>query len=217
LIELADPEQVLGFLREAVVRRSAEGGRGEFHQMEGQEAWIYTFNLLDMAHVHLRVAIEDGYLMISNLPWSQRTDVKDISVSAFDGAQMHVNFGAITEQLPALHTKAYTDYRSAAVDGMGYLYPLLAIGVAGTAEEAAKKHAMLFGFRPVHPVAGRWIWKDGQLKSSVFGSALRPVQPEYARGDRSFGLFPTVDSLDVNLQLEDTGLRTQVRWRLAED
>jgi hypothetical protein len=155
--------------------------------------------------------------MISNLPWSQRTRVEEISVSTLNGARMRVDFGAIMQQLPALHTKAYTDYRSAAVDGMGYLYPLLASGVAGTAEEAANKHATLFGFKPVHPASGRWIWQNGQLKSSVFGSALRPVQPEYIHGDRSFGLFPSLESLAVNLQLEDSGLRTLVRWRLRKD
>ncbi|MFQ5959486.1 MAG: hypothetical protein ACE5LF_08975, partial [Alphaproteobacteria bacterium] len=74
-----------------------------------------------------------------------------------------------------------------------------------------------FGFRPVHPTSGRWLWNNGQLESSVFGSALRPVQPEHTPGDRNFGLFPSVDSLDVNLQLEDTGLRTRIRWRLALD
>ncbi len=217
LVELADPEQVLGFLREAVVRRSAEGGEGEFYQVEGQETWIYTFNVLNMAQVHLRVAIQDGYLMISNLPWSQHTSVGDIAVSALNGAQLRVNLDAITEQLPALHTKAYSDYRSAAVDGMGYLYPLLASGVAGTVDESADKHAALFGFRPVHPTSGRWLWNNGQLESSVFGTALRPVQPKHTPGDRNFGLFPSVDSLDVSLQLEDTGLRTRIRWRLALD
>ncbi len=100
---------------------------------------------------------------------------------------------------------------------MGYLYPLLASGVASTVDESADKHAALFGFRPVHPTSGRWLWNNGQLESSVFGTALRPVQPKHTPGDRNFGLFPSVDSLDVSLQLEDTGLRTRIRWRLALD
>jgi hypothetical protein len=42
------------------------------------------------------------------------------------------------------------------------------------------------------------------------------VQPQYLEGDRSFGLFPEVNQLGVNMQLEDTGLRATIRWEVAE-
>jgi hypothetical protein len=215
LVELAEPEKVRDFLREAVLRRSADGGKGEFYQLEGQETWIYTFEFLELAQVHLRVAIEDGYLIVSNLPWSQKFSVGNIAESTLNGARLRVNLDTFTQQLPALHTKAFSDYRSAAVDGMGYLFPLLTSGVASTVDEAIEKHVTLFGFRPAHPVSGRWSWQNGELESSIFGTALQPVQPEYVAGDRNFGLFPRFDSLDVNVQLEDTGLRTRIRWNLG--
>jgi hypothetical protein len=215
LVELAEPEKVREFLREAVLRRSADGGEGQFYQLEGQETWIYTFELLNVAQVHLRVAIEGDYLMVSNLPWSQNFSVGGIAELTLNGARLRVNLDAITQQLPALHTKTFSDYRSAAVDGMGYLFPILASGVATTVDRASDKHATLFGFRPVHPVSGQWSWRNGELESSLFGTALQPVQPEYVPGDRDFGLFPRIDSLDVNVQLEDTGLRARIRWDLA--
>jgi hypothetical protein len=42
------------------------------------------------------------------------------------------------------------------------------------------------------------------------------VQPPYVEGDRSFGLFPKVDLLNVNMQLEDAGLRATIGWEASE-
>jgi len=110
----------------------------------------------------------------------------------------------------------YTDYRAAAVDGMGYLYPLLEAGVADSVNQAIQKHFEIFGLMPVHPAEGQWLWRDSYLESSEFGTATRPVQPEWREGDRNFGLFPQVDLIGVNMQLEDNGLRATIRWVTAE-
>jgi HEAT repeat protein len=210
-IELAEPQVVLGFLRDAVSGR----GEGGFHQLEGEDTWIYSVNLMDLAQVHLRVAVENEYLVISNLPWSERARQTGTSSESLNGARLELNLGAMSQQLPALHTRAYSDYRIAAIDGMGYLYPLLASGTAESVDEALQKHLALFGYRPAHPGSGGWVWQDGVLRSSTFGTPQSPVQPAYRPGDRNFGLFPTLDSLQVAAQLEDTGLRTRIRWRVA--
>jgi hypothetical protein len=99
---------------------------------------------------------------------------------------------------------------------MGYIYPMLESGVANSVNQAIQRHFEIFGFMPVHPAGGEWVWRDSYLESSQFGTAMRPVQPEYLEGDRSFGLFPNVDLLGVNMQLEDTGLRATIRWKVAE-
>jgi hypothetical protein len=36
---------------------------------------------------------------------------------------------------------------------------------------------------------------------------------EFRPGDRDFGIFPDIDSMSVNMQLEDTGLRAHLRWK----
>ena len=213
LIELDDPDRVREFLSKAVLQRSAAGGRGEFHRIKGKEAWIYTLNIEDIVQIHLGVEIADGYLVIRNMPWSTHERVGEGRQANLNGAQLQVNFDAIVEQLPALHIKVFTDYRNAAVDGMGYLYPLLITGISKTADDAIQRHVDLFGFRPVHPHTGRWIWRDNILSSSEFGTALSPVQPEYTPGDRNFGVFPDLTTLSVNMQLEETGLRAKIRWR----
>ncbi len=214
LVELTDPARVLEFLRQAGLQRARGGGQGELYQLAGKDAWIYRLSVFDMIQLHLQVAIENGYLVITNIPWSQRTAVNGVAEAPLNGARLQVDMQAVSQELPALHTKTYSDYRSVAVEGMGYLYPLLVSGLAESVGDAQKKHAALFGFTPVHPASGQWLWQDGEIGSSTFGTAVRPIQPEFRRGDRDFGLFPEISSMSVNMQLEDTGLRARVRWKL---
>jgi HEAT repeat protein len=215
LVELSDPARVLNFLRQAGLYRARGGGQGELYRVAGKDAWIYKLTLFDVIQLHLRVAVQNGYLVITNIPWSQRTTVKDAVEAPLNGAWLKVNMETVSRQLPALYTKTYSDYRSIAVEGMGYLYPLLASGVATSVADAQKKHLALFGFTPVHPASGQWLWENGEIRSSTFGTASRPIQPEFRPGDRDFGIFPDVDSMSVNMQLEDTGLRAHLRWKLT--
>jgi HEAT repeat protein len=215
LVELSDPARVLNFLRQAGLYRARGGGQGELYQVAGKDAWIYKLTLFDVIQLHLRVAVQNGYLVITNIPWSQRTTVKDAVEAPLNGASLEVNMETVSRQLPALYAKTYSDYRSVAVEGMGYLYPLLASGVATNVADAQKKHQMLFGFTPVHPAYGQWLWENGEIRSSTFGTASRPIQPEFRPGDRDFGIFPDLDSMSVNMQLEDTGLRAHLRWKLT--
>jgi hypothetical protein len=217
LIELADPDQVKDFLSEAVVRSAEGGGEGELHRLQDKEAWIYSLNVVDMFRLHLRVEIRNNYLLISNLPWSTQLEINGVAEAELNGAQLQLNLNEITQQLPALHTKVFTDYRKAAVDGMGYLYPLLITGVADTVPEAIARHSVVFGFKPVHPDTGQWLWRDSYLESTEFGSAFQPTQPEFRPGQKDFGLFPRLEMISVNVQLEDSGLRTRIRWRAVEE
>ena len=102
-------------------------------------------------------------------------------------------------------------------DGVGYLYPLLEAGVADSVAEAISRHQEIFGFSPVHPGAGEWRWRGSFVESTEFGTALRPVQPEFEQNDRNFGVFPSLDNLSLNMQLEDEGMRAIVRWRSLVD
>jgi len=213
LIELADTEKVHNFLVDAVARRAELGGAGEFHQLQNLEAWIYSLDIAGMFTAHLRIEIKNDYLLISNLPWSTQVEIESVEPMMLNGAYMVLNLAGMEKQLPALHTKVYTDYRATAVDGMGYLYPLLETGVADSVAEAVIRHQEVFGFSPVHPGSGEWRWRGSFIESSEFGTAVRPVQPEFNPGDKEFGVFPSLDNLSLNMQLEDEGLRAIVRWR----
>jgi len=216
LIELADPETVHRFLSEAVVTRSSVGAGGALHRIQDRDAWIYTYNIEGIVQIHLRLEIQGNYLAVSNLPWTTAVTIRDSVEAPLNGAQLTLDLTRISEQLPALHTKVFADYRAAAVDGMGYIYPLLEAGIADNVQQAIRRHFEIFGLMPVHPADGAWLWRDSYLESSEFGTAMRPVQPEWKEGDRSFGLFPEIDRIGVNMELEDAGLRATVRWITAE-
>ena len=216
LIELAEPDTVQEFLSQAVVKRAVAGGSGELHKLQDREAWIYTYNVENIVQIHLRLEIQGNYLAVSNLPWTTAVLIGEGQSVPLNGAQLTLDLTRIAKQLPALHTKVYADYRAAAVDGMGYIYPLLAAGVANSVQQAIDRHFEIYGSMPVHPAGGEWLWRDSYLESSEFGTATQPVQPAWEEGDRDFGLFPQVDLLGVNMQLEDTGLRATIRWVTAE-
>ena len=86
---------------------------------------------------------------------------------------------------------------------------------AASPQDAARWHTRTFGFQPVHPPGGEWLWEEGGVVSTTFGTPSRPRQPDYRTGDRAFGVAKGIDSFLVNMQLEDTGLRARLRWKWA--
>jgi hypothetical protein len=59
---------------------------------------------------------------------------------------------------------------------------------------------------------GAWVWRDGRLESSRYGSATRWKVPPYAP-DAPFGLLDGTTLVDLNMQFESGGLRAVARWR----
>jgi hypothetical protein len=212
LVEVQDSDAVVAFLEEATLTKARKQIPGELYKVEGQERWVYHVNLYDLVRLSVSVEVKNGYLIIGNLPWSQRVEIKDRITAPLNAARLAFNLDSVQAHLPALHMATMTDYRAMVVEGMGYLFPLLASGHASTVEQARSLHADLFGYTPVHPVDGDWIWKDGALSSTMFGTLERPRQPLFDPENRSFGLIRGIDQISVNMQMEDEGLRARLRW-----
>jgi hypothetical protein len=216
IVELTDPQQVLRLLKRAASRTAEPRGQGAFvmslQRIEGREAWVYNLGILNVIQLSLGLEVQGDYLIITNLPWSQRSQVAGITTAPLNGALLQANPGVAERQLPALYASALAQERAATMQGISYLYPLL-VSVCKTPAEAVAAHAQLFGFKPLHPASGEWLWQDGVLASSVFGTPRAQKQPEYQPGKRDFGMLPTeIDQISVNMQFEDAGLRTSVRW-----
>jgi len=216
LVELDDADAVLRILRRtpSSTHRERGGFLGttiEFRKVAGRDAWVYTISIEGLIKLRYGIEVQDSYLVISNLPWSGRSAVKGSDVLALRSAGLRLFPGAIEKELSALHTAAMDNRRRAALRGASYLHPLMEAG-AKDLNAAAKRHQALFGFRPVHPSGGTWVWQDGEIQSDMFGTITRQSQPEYTPGDRQFGLLGGLDKFHVTMQLEDTGLRTKMRW-----
>lgn len=218
IIETQDPEKTRQYLRQASspamqARNLTNELNVNFYQIQGRDEWVYTFDIMGTIKLRYGLEIQDNFLLIRNIPWSNKDKIASVDWAPLNGAQLQVFPGACNLQLAGLYASASDRLRSTALQGMSYLYPLIISGYA-TMDNAAEKHAKLFGFMPVHPGEGHWIWKDYQLTSSQYGSVYREKQPGYNDGDSNFGLLKKIQHLSVNMQFEDTGLRTKVRWKL---
>jgi len=219
IVELKDPDAVRRMMLTAGTSPLGRERRWEpiasFYKVDGRDAWVCTISIENIVKIRFGVEVRDKYLILSNLPWSQKpvfgqTKNADLNTLALD---LHPEAGAL--QMPGLFTVACEQERSAAVQGERYLYPMLACG-AGSVSNAVEQCRTMFGFVPEHPGKGQWTWENGRIRSTVYGEAGYPVQPEYKPGDRAFGVLGGLETLNLNLQFEDAGLRVITRWKLKE-
>ena len=212
-IELQDPRTTLDLLRNTSRGRSGSerGMTVEFRQIEGRDAWIYVLNVPGLAKIRFGIEVKSGFLVLSNIPWSQPLTVKTVERRELNGAAAQLAPGAVKQGLPGLFATQNEQNQLAAVKGMAALYPLL-LTVSATPEEAATRYAAIFGSRPLHPGPGTWLWKNGKLASSTYGTATQWKEPLYTPDLGDFGLFEGVTNLSVNMQFEAGGLRAVARW-----
>lgn len=217
-VELQDPDAVLRALRKvstwSIPSDNWDIG-GSFYKIEGRDAWIYNFNFFSLLSLRLGVEVNKGFLVLSNIPWSQRAEIMSVENVPLNGARLAVTPGAGKKQLPGLFAAATEQQRGAVMNGIGYLYPMLLTGSASV-KEAQQRHDDLFGFYPEHPDGGDWTWSDHTIRSTSYGTITHQVQPEHKPGDRDFGMLRDIDQLSVNMQFEDTGLRATCRWTLRQ-
>lgn len=211
--ELRDEGATLDLLRRATsgLREGSGDVIVDFRQVDGRDAWIYALSVPGILKVRFGIEVRNGYLVLSNIPWSQPVAMRTAETRALNGAELRIAPGAVQQGRPGLFATQSEQNQLAALKAMSVLYPLL-LTASATPEDAAARHAALFGSRPLHPGTGTWIWRDGQLGSSVYGTATRPKQPLYRPGMGDFGLFEGVTRLSVNMQFEADGLRATTRW-----
>jgi hypothetical protein len=217
LIELQDPKRAVEILRQATrsglphQQRTMNEGVVEFRQLEGRDAWVYTLGVPGLATFRLGIEVQNGYLVFSNIPWSQSSTMT-AEKRDLNGAAIRLAPGAVKQGVAGLFaTQAEQDQRAMLVS-MAALLPLLESGVSATPDDAVAAHAAIFGSKPLHPKNGAWVWKNGVLQSSTYGSATRWKAPIYKPEMGDFGLFDGVSLVNLNMQFEQGGLRAVVRW-----
>ena len=152
------------------------------------------------------------YLVIRNIPWSSDDRVVSVAPAELNAAMLQANPSACKQQLPGLFAAASDANRRAVMSGLGRLYPFMLSGSKGV-EEAQTEHQRLFGFYPRQLGADQWTWTDFRMVSDDYGEPNRQRQPSFDP-NRPFGLMNRIDSLQLNMQFEEDGLRSNVRWRL---
>jgi hypothetical protein len=221
LIELQDPKRAVEILRQATKsglphqQRARNESIVEFRQLEGRDAWVYTLGVPGFATFRLGVEVQNGYLVFSNIPWSQSSTMTP-EKRELNGAAIRLAPGAVKQGLAGLFaTQAEQDQRAVLVS-MAALLPLLESGVSATPDQAVAAHAAIFGSKPGHPRNGAWVWKNGVLESSAYGSAVRWKAPAYKPEMGDFGLFDGLSLVNLNMQFEQGGLRAVCRWTFKD-
>lgn len=218
IVETRNPERTRQFLRQTTaggVERQGRFNRGtdvNFYQVEGQDSWICSLDIMGLLKLRYGLEVQGSYVVVRNIPWSNKDRVARMDTAPLNGACLQAYPDACEMQLAGLFAAEQDRSLLSARQGLSALYPLVASGYA-TPDKAAAEQARLFGFKPIHPGDGKWVWDNYELTSSQYGSVHRQKQPAYAKDKSRFGLFNDIETLCVGMQFEDTGLRTVIRWK----
>lgn len=189
-----------------------DGIRSEIYQIGNRDSWVCLFDIMGMVQLRYGLEVKDGFLLIRNIPWSSRDRIERVENAALNGMELKVWPSACDLQLPGLFATAAEKERDAAFQGMGFLYPLITSSHASM-DNVFDEHRKLFGFAPRQSAGDEWRWVDGTIESRLYGSVFNKKQPGYPEGEKGFGLMGCVEDLSVQMQFEDTGLRTSIRWK----
>jgi len=190
-------------------------GEGSLSRVTGQQKWIYRYSLEDVITLRFGIEVQDRYLVINNLPFSNRAKVTGSKLAPNSVGYLELSPAACSKQLPALFASMVESGAKSTRSGAASLAPLMMAG-ADSIEAAAQRHADLFGFKPLHPAGGSWTWdaRVGAMESSLFGSPWEEQQPPFDPDNDAVGLMKNVHTMELGMQFEDDGLRSRVRWRV---
>lgn len=217
MVETKSPERTSQYLRQAALagidrERRASGFNVSFYQVGDRDEWVWTTDVFGVVKLRYGVEVVGKYLVIRNIPWSSDDRVVSVSPAELNAAMLQANPSACQQQLPGLYAAAADGNRHAVMAGLGRLYPFLLSG-AKSVDDAATQHQRLFGFYPRQLGDDQWTWSNLRLISNDYGEPTQQRQPAFDP-QQPFGLMNRIDSLRLNMQFEQDGLRSSVRWRL---
>ncbi|MBN2685265.1 MAG: hypothetical protein JXR40_08290 [Pontiellaceae bacterium] len=216
-IETSNPEKTIMHLRQASEMPSYSYDRwtdditSEFYRVGDDDSWVCMFDIAGIVKLRFGLEVQDGFLLIRNIPWSNKDRIVGVKQSDLNGARLDVWPAACKLQLPGLFSAAAEKERAAAFQGMGFLYPLLSSGHTQM-ESAFDDHMKLFGFTPRLAAGDAWIWENQTLESKLYGSIYRKQQPAFSEDDE-LGLLGVLRKMSLGMQFEDTGLRVSLKWK----
>ncbi|MDF3131227.1 hypothetical protein P0Y35_18630 [Kiritimatiellaeota bacterium B1221] len=215
-MDLQDPEAARRALRSLVTGTlmDDEGWLGlnvNLVKITGEDKWLLRIALEDMLFFTLSMEIQDRYLVFSNLPLNYHPTVTGSEALNFRDASVLLQPDAIQETGPGFEASALDQARKQALAGLGVLNLYYMAGF-DSLEDAMATSQRLFGYVPVHPSPGEFIWTERGPESTVFGSITDTQQPPLDQVDTT-GLFPQTEKVEVSMQLENEGLRTRVLWK----
>lgn len=177
-----------------------------------KDFFIFNISAAGFLNIDLKVKIENGYLVISNMPYTNKIDVKGHKTPELSGASFKIYPSFVKKQLPSIFASGLKIQKESAFFGAGGVYPLYQIGLRDK-EKIADRHYELFGYSPFHPGNGKWIPDDGFIKSSEFSYPYTETIPMYNK-NKDLKLFRNIEIIKLNTEIIDNNLRADFIWRL---
>ncbi|TWU04238.1 hypothetical protein [Stieleria varia] len=216
MVETKSPEQTAQYLRQAALSKTVGGNRNDFavsfYQVDDRDEWVWTMDIFGVVKLRYGVEVHGNYMVIRNIPWSSDDQVINVEPAQLNAAMLQANPSACQRQLPGLFAAASDGNRQAVMSGLGRLYPFMLSG-SKNVEQAAAEHQRLFGFYPRQLPGDQWLWENHQLVSKQYGKPSQQRQPAFDP-EKPFGLMNRIDTLQLNMQFEEDGLRSTIRWGL---
>ena len=218
-IETRNPARTAQLLRQAATAFDAkQNANDEFQaqifQVGDEQKWVWMLDVMGMVKLRYGIEIVDDYIVVRNIPWSTKEKIIKVEPAEFNAASLLVNPGVCLEQLPGLYAAASDANSRVAMSGLGRLMPFM-VGKNISVEEAMKEHQRLLGFFPKTVLGDQLAWEHQHLISADYGEPLRQRQPAFDP-QKPFGLMNQIDFLRLEMQFEDDGLRSSIRWRLRQ-
>ncbi len=218
-IETRNPERTAQLLRQAASSfdfkdNADDDFSAQIFQIGDEQRWVWMMNIAGMIKLRYGVEIVDNYIVIRNIPWSTKEKVVQVKSTELSAASLLVNPGSCVEQMPGLYAAASDANSRVAMSGLARLLPFM-VGKNISVKEAMQEHQRLFGFFPKTVQGDELKWKHQHLISADYGEPLRQRQPVFDP-QKPFGLMNQIDFLRLEMQFEDDGLRSSVRWSLRQ-
>ena len=210
-IEVQDPEAV----RHALRGLTLDGRWDDWFEVNtygfaGEDERVLSMSFGGIVQLDFSLRVEDDLLILSNHPFGERSPYVGRRPIDARGFVLEVAPHAVQRGLPAAFASLQEAKRDTVFRGMGRLLPFLWAGATST-DGAARQHRELFGFHPQFAGAATPIWQDAELRSPEYGTVHDPRQSRVPPND-TFGVLGGVHKLRVSAALENTGLRTKLRW-----
>nr|WP_271957907.1 hypothetical protein [Rubripirellula sp.] len=218
-INTRNPDRTSQLLRQAATLFAAPANgfddfRVQIFQVGDQEKWVWMMDIMGMVKLRYGIEIVGDYVVVRNIPWSTKEKVAQVKAADLNAASLQVNPDACIEQIPGLFAAASDANSRVAMSGLGRLLPFM-VGKDIGVEEARQEHQRLFGFFPKTVLGDQLKWQYQHLSSNDYGDPMRQRQPAFD-AKKPFGLMNQIESLRLEMQFEDDGLRSAIRWRMRQ-
>ena len=218
-INTRNPDRTAQLLRQAATLFTApddrfDDFRAQIFQVGDQEKWVWMMDIMGMVKLRYGIEIVDEYVVVRNIPWSTKEKVTQVKAADLNAVSLQVNPNACIEQLPGLFAAASDANSRVAMSGLGRLLPFM-VGKDIEIAEARQEHQRLFGFFPKTVLGDQLNWKYQHLSSNDYGDPKRQRQPAFDP-QKPFGLMNQIDFLRLEMEFEDDGLRSAIRWRMRQ-